>query len=130
MPTLPTRSVLAVRVLVWAIVVRWWLRRLPLSSIVQRLAVVDRRRTQRINAGVLGRGVRRLLSVGPLRARCLVMALVHYRLLREQGDRPELVIGLQDRPLTSDAHAWVEIDGIDVGPPPGRGVHRELLRYA
>jgi hypothetical protein len=57
------------------------------------------------------------------------MALVHYRLLREQGDTPELVIGLEPSPRTKDAHAWLEVNGIDVGPPPGRGLHEELVRY-
>ena len=28
-----------------------------------------------------------------------------------------------------DAHAWVELAGVDVGPPPGRNGHVELARY-
>ncbi len=42
-----------------------------------------------------------------------------YRLLREQGDAAELVIGLPKNPADKSAHAWVELDGVDVGPPPG-----------
>ena len=42
---------------------------------------------------------------------------------------PELVIGLPREPKDKDAHAWVELHGMDVGPPPGRGLHEELARY-
>ena len=57
-------------------------------------------------------------------------ALVLYRLLREQGDEPELVIGLPQTAADKDAHAWVELGGVDVGPPPGRGTHEELARFS
>ncbi|HYJ61412.1 MAG TPA: lasso peptide biosynthesis B2 protein [Actinomycetota bacterium] len=77
----------------------------------------------------LGRTVERVLAVGPYRARCLHTSFVHFALLRSRGEEPELVIGLPERPATKDAHAWVEIDGTDVGPPPGRGQHVELARY-
>ena len=56
-------------------------------------------------------------------------SLVLYRLLREQGDDAELVIGLPQTPADKDAHAWVELAGRDVGPPPGRGPHEELARF-
>jgi hypothetical protein len=52
-----------------------------------------------------------------------------FRLLHEQGDEAELVIGLPAAAATKDAHAWVEINGVDVGPPPGRGSHEVLARY-
>lgn len=52
-----------------------------------------------------------------------------YTLAREQGDPVELVIGLTDRSATSDAHAWVELMGRDIGPTPGQSGHRELVRY-
>ena len=29
-----------------------------------------------------------------------------------------------------DAHAWIEMEGHDIGPPPGKGDHEELARYA
>jgi hypothetical protein len=77
----------------------------------------------------LGRIVSRCLSFGPLRARCLYQALVLMRLLRDQGIRSQLVIGLPIAAIDKDAHAWIEIDGVDVGPPPGRGSHEELARY-
>ena len=76
----------------------------------------------------LGRTVAAVLRIGPLRARCLVTSLVLYRLLREEGYQPELVIGLPDEASSPMAHAWVEVAGQDVGPPPGRGDHRELMR--
>jgi Transglutaminase-like superfamily len=77
----------------------------------------------------LSRAVDRSLRLGSRRPRCLVNALVLYRLLREQGDAAELVIGLQQTPADKDAHAWVELGGKDVGPPPGKGPHRELARF-
>ena len=128
-PSLGAKVVLALRTLYWFGVVHFELRRRPVAQIVERLRAIDRVRAYRIPAGRLGRGVARLLKIGPFEARCLVMALVHFRLLREQGDEPELVIGLERISRTRDAHAWLEIDGRDVGPPPGRGAHEELLRY-
>ncbi len=77
----------------------------------------------------LSRAVDRSLRLGSRRPRCLVNALVLFRLLREQGDSAELVIGLQATPADKDAHAWVELDGVDVGPPPGKGPHLELARF-
>ena len=53
-----------------------------------------------------------------------------FRLLRAQGEEPELVIGLPLEPRDRDAHAWIELAGRDVGPPPGKGRHVELARYA
>ena len=52
-----------------------------------------------------------------------------YGMLREDGVAAELVIGLPSSPASQVAHAWVEIDGRDVGPPPGRSQHEELARY-
>jgi hypothetical protein len=49
--------------------------------------------------------------------------------MAEQGQSAEVVIGLPQEPLDNKAHAWVEIDGVDVGPPPGRQGHEELARY-
>ena len=83
----------------------------------------------RIEPRRLGRIVERTLRLGPWRARCLFTSLVLYRLLREQGEHPQFVIGLPREPRDKDAHAWVEIDGQDVGPPPGRSGHQELARY-
>jgi hypothetical protein len=78
----------------------------------------------------LGRIVQRVLRLGRFwQARCLWSSLVLFRLLRRQGIEPQLVIGLPLEPKDKDAHAWVEIDGEDVGPPPGRSGHQELARY-
>ena len=74
--------------------------------------------------------VGRAFLVGPYQPRCLLRALVLFRELRRQGDPAELVIGLPRELVDKDAHAWVEIDGVDVGPPPGRGPHEPLARYA
>jgi hypothetical protein len=128
-PSFRSKVVLALRTVYWFGVVRSELPRRPLPQIVERLRSVRRTRPSRLPAGMLARGVARLLTIGPLKARCIVMALVAFRLLREQGDDPELVIGLEPNPRSGDAHAWLEIDGRDVGPPPGRGAHEELARY-
>jgi hypothetical protein len=56
-------------------------------------------------------------------------SLVLFHLLRRQGDPAELVIGLPHRPTNRNAHAWVELGGRVVGPPPGRLGHEPLARY-
>jgi hypothetical protein len=56
--------------------------------------------------------------------------LVLYRLLKEQGDEPELVIGLSEHLTDHLAHAWIELEGIDIGPRPGRDGHHELARFS
>ncbi len=106
------------------------LRREPLPAYVARLGRPARRREERWAADRLSRAVDRSLRLGDRRPRCLVNALVLYRLLREQGDDAELVIGLPAHPTDKDAHAWVELAGVDVGPPPGRSGHEELARFS
>jgi transglutaminase superfamily protein len=78
----------------------------------------------------LGRLVTRVLAIGPWRARCLHTSFVLFAMLRGRGEPAILVIGLPERPETKEAHAWVELEGRDVGPPPGRGTHVELARYS
>ena len=77
----------------------------------------------------LGRAIHRGLRLGPFAPRCLPKAMVMYEILKEQGEAPELVIGLPDQARSHEAHAWVELDLVDVGPPPGRAGHDELVRY-
>ncbi len=110
-------------------VVKARLRRRELPDVVSSLSTVERPRATRARPVRMGRIVARTLAVGPWRARCLHTSLVLYRLLREQGERPEVVIGLKESPREKEAHAWVEVDGRDVGPPPGRGRHEQLARY-
>jgi hypothetical protein len=77
----------------------------------------------------LGRSVVRALSLGRVQPRCLTLALVHMTLLNDNGVRGELVIGLPDGARSPRAHAWIELDGVDIGPPPGRHGHEEMVRY-
>ena len=105
------------------------LRRAQLPTYVASLGRPQRQRGERLSADRLSRAVDRSLRIGTRRPRCLVNALVLYRLLREQGDEAELIIGLPETPADKDAHAWVEIEGVDVGPPPGQSGHRELARF-
>jgi Transglutaminase-like superfamily len=111
------------------VVVRRALASHPLPAAVALAGSVPKSPVARWPVQRLSRAVDRCLLVGPLRARCLVRAMVLYRLLRRQGLSPQVVIGLQADATGPDAHAWVEIDGHDVGPYPGRSGHDELVRY-
>ena len=116
---------------VWASFVQVYIgvKRVPLPRLVQELGSSGATSRMRFEPRRLGRIVERTLRVGPWRARCLFTSLVLYRMLLEQGDRPELVIGLPREPRDKDAHAWIELGGRDVGPPPGRSQHEVLARY-
>ncbi len=127
--TLPAKASLALRV--WLRFVRVWLgvRKEPLPAFVARLGTPGPRPHRRHPPPQLSRAVDRSLRIGAVRPRCLTSALVLFRLLREQGDAAELVIGLPPEAVTHEAHAWVEVDGADVGPPPGRGGHVAMARF-
>ncbi len=116
---------------IWAtyVRVRIGLARRPLPELVRELGRPGRPVPAADRPRWLGRAVFRSTGLGPIRPRCLTNALVHYRLLRASGVPASLVIGLKPNPTTKDAHAWVEVDGVDVGPPPGRRGHEELARY-
>lgn len=125
----PSRVFLAGRI--WSRFVTSWIaaKRFPLPDLIGRFSAPPRRETVRIEPRRLGRIVVRVLRVGPWRPRCLFTAVVLYRLLREQGDTAEFVVGLPLEPHDKDAHAWVEVDGDDVGPPPGRMGLEQLARF-
>jgi hypothetical protein len=127
---IPARLGLAVRIWTAFVRVRLTTQAHPLPVAVTRLGAAGRPPRYRIAPRRLGSIVSRVLRFGPWRARCLWTALVLYGLLRDQGNEAELVIGLPLEPKDFDAHAWVEIDGKDVGPPPGRARHEELARYS
>jgi hypothetical protein len=118
------------RILLAYTVVRVQVGRTALPALVDRLtppsATPPRRRYP---AAWLGTAVNRALRYVSRDPTCLWRSLVLFRLLRAQGDPAVLVIGLPDRPVDERAHAWVELEGRDVGPPPGRGEHVELARY-
>jgi transglutaminase superfamily protein len=123
------KASLVLRSWFWFAAVWFRLRRRPIPAVVAGLSNVERPATVPVAPRRLGRIVARSLSVGPWRVRCLFTSIVLFRLLRAQGDDAELVIGLPLEPRDKDAHAWVELAGRDVGPPPGRGRHEELARY-
>ena len=116
---------------VWATFARvhLGLRRGPLPAFVREFGRAPRS-GDRHSPALLSLAVHRSLHIGPMRPRCLVNALVLYRLLREQGDAAEVVIGLPPDARDHAAHAWVELGGRDVGPPPGRGRHAEMARLS
>jgi hypothetical protein len=126
---LARKPLLFVRIWAWFIAVNVLLRLRPLPSIVRQLSPTRDSVRSPIPPVRLGRAVLRSLSPLGYEPRCLTASLVLYRLLAEQGDSPELVLGLPREPRDNKAHAWVEIDGLDVGPPPGRHGHQELARY-
>lgn len=124
-----TKVRLAGRVWTSFVRVHWALRRLPLPQAVQSVGESPLAWWGSLAPRRLSRTVDRVLRIGPWRPRCLIGSLVLYRLLRAQGTQATVVIGLPDRPEEIGAHAWIEVDRIDVGPSPGRGVHEELVRY-
>jgi len=101
----------------------------PLPEAVQRLRPKLPGSRYPMSPRGLGTVIVRVLTVGGHTPRCLINALVHYRLLAEQGFPAVLVIGLEAEALDHTAHAWVELDGVDVGPPPGQAGHVALARY-
>jgi hypothetical protein len=121
---------LAARIVTSFVVVHVGLRRVSLPELVARLGGGPRASWPPVRPIRLSRAVHRTLRLGSRRPRCLILALVLYRLLRSQGDRGALVIGIPIEARDKDAHAWVEMEGHDIGPPPGKGAHEELARYA
>ena len=114
----------------------WWvfirvvlMARRPLPDQVELLKQGTPRNPAPLPAAKLSRAIDRGLRVGRHTPRCLPKALVMFRLLHEQGEYPVLVIGLPPDPRSHIAHAWVELNGRDVGPPPGRSGHDQLVRY-
>ena len=127
---LTTKARLVARICATFLLVHWRLRRAPLPLVVRSFGGPNGDGQQRVEARRLSRIVHGTLHIGPFRPRCLVNALVLFRLLRAQGDPAELVIGLPHEPRDEEAHAWVEIQRVDLGPPPGKGSHEELARFA
>ena len=128
--SLPAKAWLAARVLSRFALVRVQVDRRPLPQLVAELGKPRRPARRHFRPRRLSRAVSRTLRFGPFRPRCLVGALVLYRMLREQGDRAEVVVGLPDGAADHAAHAWVELDGSDVGPFPGQNGHQPLARLA
>jgi hypothetical protein len=126
----PTRVHLWLRIVRWYVVVRLRTGREPLPKLAARIGEVGPARGRRIPPRQLAWAVDRTLHLGRRRPRCIFNALVLYRLLREQGDAAELVIGLPKNPADKSAHAWVELGGVDVGPPPGQNGHEQMARFA
>ena len=124
------KAALAVRIWSRFVVVRALVRRMPLPALVRRVGRPPRRRRLRLSHALLARAVHRCLHIGDRRPTCLVASVVLFRLLREQGDDVQVVIGLPDVATSKDAHAWVELDGVDLGPPPGRGRHEPMARFS
>lgn len=117
------------RIWYWYAAIRLGLRLWRLPDLVNRLERTKPSKAVPLEPRRLGRIVHRVLERGPVEARCLFTSLVLFRLLRQQGEPAELVIGLPERSQSHEAHAWIEIDGAVIGPPPGRMGRSELVRY-
>lgn len=53
---------------------------------------------------------------GAVPATCLPQSLLVHALLRRRGLAPELKLGVRQGGMGLQAHAWVELDGIALGP--------------
>ena len=126
--TLSFANKISVGLQVWLLaVIAWWrMKRVPLPDLMvswsSATPVTDARQPED-----LSRIVDRVLRVGGWEPRCIVRAMVLYRLLVQRGNEPALVIGLPNEARSKDTHAWVELDGRDLGPRPGRG---QLVTFA
>jgi hypothetical protein len=129
--TLPIGRKAALYARIWglAIDMEVAIRRRPLPRLVDEVGGHRLARPDGLPIGTLRRAVDRTLRVGPWEPRCLVKSLVLFRLLRERGIPADLVIGLPDHRSGTIAHAWVEVEGHDVGPRPGRSGHEEFARF-
>jgi hypothetical protein len=123
------KAVLAVRIWRRFLLVRALLPREPLPEVIRCVGRPLRRDRRRLSPRLLSRAVHRSLHIGSRRPTCLVSSLVLFRLLREQGDSAEVVIGLPAAASSKNAHAWVELQRVDIGPPPGRGTHQPMARF-
>jgi transglutaminase superfamily protein len=123
------KASLFVRIWTWFAILTVRLRSRQLPDLVRELSVQAPPARSPIPPRRLGRAVWRALSIAGYRPRCLTASLVLYRLLSENGQSADLVLGLPVEAPNNKAHAWVEIDGTDVGPPPGKAGHEELARY-
>jgi hypothetical protein len=127
--SVPAKLGLALRIWSHYAVIR---RRVPREALPDLVADLSRRARPAARhhpPARLSRAVDRALRVGSRQPTCLVNSLVLFQLLREQGDEAELVIGLPGSGRSRTAHAWVELDGEDVGPSPGRSYHAPLARF-
>ena len=120
---------LVLKIWFWYVIVRVQSQRHSLPALVRRLSVPGRVPRTPLEPIRLGRIVYRVLGWRSHRVRCLFTSLVLFKLLRQGGSQAEIVIGLPKEPQDKDAHAWVEINKRDVGPPPGSSRHQELARY-
>jgi hypothetical protein len=105
-------------------------RRMALPDLVRRLETASHPLSlSPLDPIRLGKLVAKVLNRWPVHPRCLTLSLVLFRMLVRQGTKPQLVIGLPPSPSSHEAHAWVEVSGVVVGPPPGSLGHEEMVRY-
>src|SRR5258705_10254707 len=103
---------LFLRIWAWFLALTVVFRFLPLPRLVASISSSDRSRRLDRAPARLGWVVWRSLSIGGYQPRCLTAALVLYRLLGEQGQSPQLVIGLPPYAEDKRTDAWGENDSL------------------
>ncbi len=68
----------------------------------------------------LAHGVHLAARIPPVDVVCLPRALTLWSLLRRRGVPAELVIGVEDPSSAFAAHAWVRVQGVDIGEDPAQ----------
>jgi hypothetical protein len=130
----PQKARLMLEILRAYVQIRWWLRRMPLASVVaatrvEREPCVDVPPAGTFEARLVGarlaNATRRTLKLLPTDSRCLAQSLVLSRLLGARGMPATLVIGARSAD-SFEAHAWVEQDSKPILPADEFGDYRLL----
>lgn len=127
--TLGAKARLVARIWLVYVKVRLTLWRNSLPRAVEILSTGRRPSHPPLDHLHMARIIDRTLRIRALRPRCLSRSLVLYHLVRQDSASVELVLGLPESLEGHQAHAWVEVGGIDIGPAPGGHGYEELARY-
>jgi len=102
---------------VWVMRVEWRRRRLPFGDLVAWLESVPSRAASTVPHEAVFAAIRRAYVLSPFRPTCLRESLAALGLLRSLGFPARLAIGVKVAEAPVDAHAWVELNGVALGPP-------------
>ena len=89
---------------------RRWLERVSTNAAPRHADATELQLAERLTklAGIAGRR-------GAITATCLRQALLVYCLLRRRGFAPTLMLGVRKLEESFDAHAWVDLQGVQLG---------------
>lgn len=90
--------------------IRRWLERVSSNAAPRHADATELQAAERLAqlAGIAGRR-------GAITATCLRQALLVYCLLRWRGFAPTFMLGVRKLEESFDAHAWVELQGVQLG---------------